>query len=426
MRRVPVRLRLVSLLAVPVLLGGAGLAACSSSGGKKAADVQLEPVGVAGAKPFLDAPGSDVTNVDPAYRSGGTTAGDARGAFGGTRNATQCDKALITRNLTADPVKAKAWAKVHDLDYRRIPEYINGLTSVVLIRDTLVKNHNYDGGGVTTAYLSVLQAGMAVLVDGYGQPSVKCNCGNPLLKPDDIDRKASTYKGDRWTGFAVVEVTVVVPRPESQGPMTKIPLVDARQSGKGFDREVGSGDGKGDSAVVTVPKPSPLPGDSRSPGSGSPGSPGSPESPGSPGSSSPSPSSSAPTPSAGSYPPETTAPPASPPTPSAHETATTRTPTEPAEPTRAHRSTAPTALSSLTPGPETNAPEPPRSGPPSPRTSRTHAVPEPPSPHPGAGSGTAAPPGPAAPASPERLPAAPPDGPRTHTPEPTAAARTPR
>lgn len=251
------RLRFVSLLAVPLLIGGTALAGCSSDGGgggvKKGAQVALEPAGVVAAAPFVKAPQTDVRGI-ASSPGGAQTSGDARGAFGGTRQASQCDKAQLVKELTGDPVKARAWAQARGIDPDKIGTHIESLTSVILLHDTLVENHNYQGDGKTTAYPSVLQTGIAVLVDVYGQPAVKCNCGNPLGKPDDVDREASTYTGSRWSGFASTDVTVIVPRPPEKGPMTSIPLVDPYQRDKGFDRTVGS-NGNSDTKPFPVPTP---------------------------------------------------------------------------------------------------------------------------------------------------------------------------
>ncbi|GHF59039.1 hypothetical protein GCM10010218_45550 [Streptomyces mashuensis] len=258
--------RIVALAAVPALILGAALTGCSSSGssGSQGTPVALEAAGVVADSPFLKAPDADLKDVTGVATTNGTTAGDARGAFGGTRQATQCDKAKLVRELTADRVKAMAWAEARGIPFDQVSTHINGLTSVILLHDTLVKNHNYQGGGKTVAYHSVLQAGIAVLVDAYGQPAVKCNCGNPLGTPDDIDRAQASYRGSRWSGFAVVQVTVVVPRPEKEGPMKKIPLVDPYRTDKGFDRGVGS-TGSDDSPAYPVPPQAPRP--SASPGS---------------------------------------------------------------------------------------------------------------------------------------------------------------
>jgi hypothetical protein len=76
---------------------------------------------------------------------------------------------------------------------------LHEVTPVLLGNDTLVRNHGYDKG-MPTAYDSVLEAGMAVLVDIHGLPTVKCNCGNPLTtSKTGIDVKIKIeFKGKKW------------------------------------------------------------------------------------------------------------------------------------------------------------------------------------------------------------------------------------
>ncbi|MDT0447978.1 DUF6777 domain-containing protein [Streptomyces hesseae] len=263
------RTRIVSLLTVPVLLAGAGLTACSSDGGKPSR-IALEAAGVVAAQPFVAAPGPDVQGVKAVPPTGGTTRADARGAFGGTPGMTRCDRAKLIDQLTQDPVKGKAWAAVRGIAFERIKDHINNLNEVTLRQDTLVENHNYQGDGKTVAYLSVLQAGVTILRDDYGTPAVKCNCGNPLGKPDDVDRKGSTYTGSKWEHFEVTQITVIEARTIEQGPLKSVTLVDVGQPDKAFDRPA-----KGDGSTDGKPYPLPSPTPSRPGGSGSPSEPGS-------------------------------------------------------------------------------------------------------------------------------------------------------
>lgn len=247
----------VALLTVPALIGGTGTLGCTGPQKKKAAELALEAVGVVGSAPFLTGAGTDLKGVGSARR-GGELAGDSRGAFGGTRNVVHCDKAALVKELTRDSVKAKAWSSARDIDPRDLAAHIDKLTPVVLLHDTLVKNHNYKGNGEITGYLAVLQAGVAVLVDSYARPAVKCNCGNPLRQPEtNVDYKESSYTGKRWEGFAYVQITVIKERPKEKGPLTSVPLVDPYAPTKGFDRGTGS-DGSKDSQPFPVPTPSAL------------------------------------------------------------------------------------------------------------------------------------------------------------------------
>ncbi len=270
------RLRVVSLLTVPALLGGAAVAGCTSAQKKKVAELTLEAVGVTGDHPFLRNPGTDLKGVNSPTGGGGEKPVDARGAFGGTPGAAHCDKALLIKQITQDPVEAAAWAEARGIDRNRIAAHIDSLTEVVLLDDTLVKNHDYQGDGRTREYLSVLQKGVAVLNDPYTGPAVKCNCGNPLGEPDrDVDLKASTYTGVRWETFSDTEITVITPRAEDKGPVRNVQLVDPFESDKAFDRGVGT-DGDQDSATFHWNPPprrtqQPSQGRPSSAGSGSPG-----------------------------------------------------------------------------------------------------------------------------------------------------------
>ncbi|MBB5121735.1 DUF6777 domain-containing protein [Streptomyces eurocidicus] len=255
-----VTVRTVSLVTVTALLGGIGAAGCTKQQRVKAVELVLEAAGTIGVDPFLKHPDVDVKGVNSPSHGGGTVAVDDRGAFGGTRGTTHCDKSLLIKGITQDPAKARAWAGVHNIDPSRISAYINGLTEVNLEYDTLVKNHNYQGDGQIRGYLSVLQKGVVVLNDPLTGPAVKCNCGNPLLSPDRaVDLKSVTYKGERWQTFTSVEITVIAPRPKEKGPVKKVQLVDPFESGKAFDRTVGTDGEKDSKEFAWEPPPRPVP-----------------------------------------------------------------------------------------------------------------------------------------------------------------------
>lgn len=61
--------------------------------------------------------------------------------------------------------------------------------------------------GVADPIQSVLEAGTAVMVDKYGQPVVKCYCGNPLTAP--VAYKAPVYTGPVWNGFDTNKITII-------------------------------------------------------------------------------------------------------------------------------------------------------------------------------------------------------------------------
>jgi hypothetical protein len=52
-----------------------------------------------------------------------------------------------------------------------------------------------------------LEAGTAVMLNQYGQPTVKCYCGNPLTAPALYT--SPTYTGTLWTGFSTTNITII-------------------------------------------------------------------------------------------------------------------------------------------------------------------------------------------------------------------------
>lgn len=136
-----------------------------------------------------------------------TVNGAAPGLYGGTQNNASCDAEQMIAFLTAEPVKAAAWAGVQGIAPADIATYIRSLTPVVLRADTRVTNHGF-ANGVATSNPSILQRGTAVLVDQFGIPRARCSCGNPLTPPVP-QATAPVYVGDPWPGFDPTAVIVV-------------------------------------------------------------------------------------------------------------------------------------------------------------------------------------------------------------------------
>ena len=128
--------------------------------------------------------------------------------YGGSGSLSACDPAAIADFLAAHPDKAGAWAGVRGIDPGEIAGYLNTLTPVLLLHDTVVTNHGF-AGGVATPLVSVLQAGTAVLVDPTGLPVVRCACGNPLSAPPAVDLSTAGLDGTRWDGFDPNQAVVV-------------------------------------------------------------------------------------------------------------------------------------------------------------------------------------------------------------------------
>jgi hypothetical protein len=174
-------------------------------------EIFLEPVDFEGEDPFTetvstsdgDAAGAVVVEDGPEIQ--GSVNGSEPGLYGGTLNESVCDREQLVNFLGENADKARAFAGVLDIDVNDIPDYIAGLTGVILRGDTRVTNHGFNDGQATSLQ-SVLQAGTAVLVDNEGIPRVRCYCGNPLTEPVEVD--SPSYGGDPWDGFEPGDVQV--------------------------------------------------------------------------------------------------------------------------------------------------------------------------------------------------------------------------
>ncbi|TDC59502.1 hypothetical protein E1200_31985 [Actinomadura sp. GC306] len=266
-------MRPASAVAGLVLAAGV-LTACGDAG----ATITRLTVGTPGPDPYTLMSGTDKTDIKERPKAGGTTTGDSPGLYGGTRREATCDPQKLIEFLQANPDKAGAWAKVHGIPVDDIPRYVSRLTPVVLRTDTLVTNHGYRNGEPTSGP-AVLQAGMGVLVNGYGVPAVKCNCGNPLTRPDKkISPDGASYTGRSWPGFEERKVTEIEPRDAKKGTIVTFVLVDPEGT-MGFERPRAT-EGEADGPPAELPateteltgdSPSPYDSGLPSPGTGSPG-----------------------------------------------------------------------------------------------------------------------------------------------------------
>jgi hypothetical protein len=198
----------VSLAALA--LGGCG-GGSKPAGVKGQSEVTAAPISTAGANPFTPSVGHDTSGVRPpaaAASSSGPASYSAAlpGLYGGTRNISSCDASRLTQFLEQNPAKAAAWASTLGIQTTRIRDYVSGLTDVILRTDTRVTNHGYVGG-IANPIQSVLEAGTAVLVDKYGEPVVKCYCGNPLTPP--VLYAAPVYTGPIWAGFSTTHISII-------------------------------------------------------------------------------------------------------------------------------------------------------------------------------------------------------------------------
>ncbi|MGW0470592.1 DUF6777 domain-containing protein [Streptomyces coeruleorubidus] len=228
--------RIAVLVAFLFALGG-----CDS--GRSLWEVKAVAAGVPSLAPFFaeDSGLGRDTRVRSRAVPGGLQQGDTPGLYGGTKQPAICDVERLKRFLTAprNDRKARVWAAALDLRADEIPGYLDRLTPVLLRHDTLALNHDYKKGKAVP-FRALLQAGIAILVDEQGLPSVKCSCGNPLRPFEGDTSRISVTFGDgneKWQGYDRAEVVVVRPAPRK---LERITLVDVQDSGRGIERPVGT------------------------------------------------------------------------------------------------------------------------------------------------------------------------------------------
>ncbi|MFD4547786.1 DUF6777 domain-containing protein [Streptomyces sp. NPDC058466] len=223
-------------LSVALLVAGCGgvqqkgRAASGGSGG----ELFLQPVADPGPDPFTDstAIAPRVTRTPQSMSTGGISdaegvrslSGATPGLYGGTRNAGSCDVERQTRFLTEDPRKARAFAQASGISQASVPDFLRGLTSVVLRADTRVTDHGFHDRQATS-FQSVLQVGTAVLVDNRGVPRLRCASGNPLDRPTAIEGTPGT-QGRPWSGYRPTQVVEVSPAPTVITNITIINVAD--------------------------------------------------------------------------------------------------------------------------------------------------------------------------------------------------------
>ncbi|MEV4335029.1 DUF6777 domain-containing protein [Streptomyces sp. NPDC049597] len=245
--------------ALAVLCVGPLAAGCGSE--SRAADpeeVLLQPVAAKGPEPFtastaLPTPAFAPPPVTAAPRSpsgGGTTlrtlSGSTPGLYGGSHQIASCDVEAQVRLLATDQDKARAFAEGTGVDRADIPQFLRGLTSVVLRSDTRITGHSFRDGKAV-GYQAVLQTGTAVLVDQYGAPRVRCAGGNPLKPPVAVKRAVVT-KGDAWPGYRADRAVVIKPAVQVVNNL----LVVSTADGTWIERPAGT-DGEEDARPEVLP-----------------------------------------------------------------------------------------------------------------------------------------------------------------------------
>jgi Domain of unknown function (DUF6777) len=162
---------------------GGSSASTTAKGIKGPSEVSLQPVSKRIPNPFTEPVGKDKKRVRPPKAAVSTSySGNLAGLYGGTRNYATCNASQLVDFLEQNPDKARAWATTLGIQVTQIQDYVYGLTPVILRTDTRVTNHGYVNGQAD-AIQAVLQASTAVFINNYGQPVVKCFCGNPLTAP---------------------------------------------------------------------------------------------------------------------------------------------------------------------------------------------------------------------------------------------------
>jgi hypothetical protein len=248
-------------VAVASSLAACALSSTASSmkgveGVKGGSEVAAAPVSSAGANPFTPPAGSDMANVKPppgVMRTAGgppTYGGNLPGLYGGTRNYATCDADKMIAFLQQNPDKARAWAGVFGIQVTQISDFVHGLTPVILRVDTRVTNHGYVNG-VANPIQSVLEAGTAVLVNRYGEPVVKCYCGNPLSSP--VLYTSPVYVGTYWPSFQPMQITIIQ---QSTTIINEFKLYDPN-TGRVFTRPAGT-DGQSDGPYIQKPPANPM------------------------------------------------------------------------------------------------------------------------------------------------------------------------
>jgi hypothetical protein len=240
-RHAPPSTALFTLLTLVGLLATAcgGSAEPRSAPGPESQDVHLQPVGAPGPDPFT--PSSATGESAPAQPplpnrtgQGIRTVGAATpGLYGGTERLGSCDVEAQIRSLTGGPddargkgkdeaaARVRAFTEASGVEEAKIPEFLRGLTPVVLRADTRVTSHGLVDGRLST-FQAVLQAGTAVLVDDHGMPRVRCACGNPLQAPRSA-KGSPVHKGDAWNGYQPNQVIVIEP---TIAPLSRLVIAD--------------------------------------------------------------------------------------------------------------------------------------------------------------------------------------------------------
>lgn len=218
--------RVIGVGAVVAILGagvGVGFALGSRAPAPdQAQGVHLEGIAQIGPAPFTNPVGEDQGGGALPPWAGGAHRGDAAALYAVTSAQASCDPGSLVAQLEADPVKAAAWVRPMGIGVRDLDGFVNGLTPVVLRADTAVTDYGFPDGAAQP-YASILQMGTAVLVNSYGEPTVKCVSGDPLGRPTSFNQ-SNAYVGNSWDGFRADKVCSIEPAPAQVGSFVVVDL----------------------------------------------------------------------------------------------------------------------------------------------------------------------------------------------------------
>ncbi|HEY2222422.1 DUF6777 domain-containing protein [Actinomycetospora sp.] len=162
------------MVAAGLVVAGAGTWMALSGSSAEAA---VQTTSFAGANPTTVPFGTDAPQVAAVAATGPQT-GDTTGLYAATTPAA-CTTADYLTQLQGDPAKLAALGGVFGIGATDVPAFVESLSPVVLRANTSVTDHPYTDGAFT-AQPAILASGTAVLVNSYGEPTIKCFNGNPL------------------------------------------------------------------------------------------------------------------------------------------------------------------------------------------------------------------------------------------------------
>ena len=205
------------MVAAGLVLGGAGTWLTLSGSSAEAA---VQTTSFAGAHPTTNPFGTDAPQVAAVAATGPQT-GDTTGLYAAT-TPPSCDNASYLTQLQADPAKLAAFAGVFGIGADTVPAFVTSLSPVVLRAATSVTDHPYTDGAFTEQP-AILASGTAVLVNSYGEPTVKCFNGNPLTPgpqaPDAVTITPTTEVITQFS-FTSIDNSRVVVEPGKPDPKT--------------------------------------------------------------------------------------------------------------------------------------------------------------------------------------------------------------